>query len=209
MSEFMMSVKGDKVEAWKDGEPIELSKATMDGLLELSARQEALSVESEKIHRKQDSLLRGQADDDDVEVFDWSLYSALIRKARKDMGFKTAEAFSATIYRRTRVKISRDSIYKIEQGKQTPDAMQFMAINMVLYNEPFPGRIVTSCLCPEWVQIMNGGDIPLSWKHGNYRDALEAMGHGEDGDGKHPGVSFVATVTGDSQYLFEDDEIPF
>ena len=47
MSEFMMSVKGDKVEAWKDGEPIELSKSAMDGLLELSARQEALSVESE------------------------------------------------------------------------------------------------------------------------------------------------------------------
>ena len=154
--------------------------------------------------------------DDSFDAFDWSLYSALVRKDRKDKGFKTAEAFSATIYRRTRVNISRDSVYKIEQGKQTPDALQFMAINIALYNEPMPHRITSLCFCPEWDQMIGyEGSFPVEWAHENFRAAA-----GEDASNPYVTAQEVAARVGDDSEYFAnpnpqppssiyDDDIPF
>lgn len=134
-----------------------------------------------------------------LEAFDWGLYSALIRKDRKDLGYRTADAFSATVYRRTRIVISRDSVYKIEQGKQIPDALQFMAINISLYKEPLPSRVIELCYCPEWREIwQNGGEIPISWKYGNFLDAAPVE-HQHDPD--YSPIN-VAVSLGEPRQLF-------
>ena len=79
------------------------------------------------------------------ELFDWPLYGALVRHHRTKAGIKTAAAFSDAVYERTRAKVSRDSIYKIEQGRQVPDAMQFMAINLALFGEVWPVWPLRQC----------------------------------------------------------------
>ena len=104
-------------------------------------------------------------------LFDWSLYGALVKNARRKMGYKTAEAFSATIWRRTRYHISKDTLYKIEQGKQMPDAAQFMAISLVLEKSFYPASIGGICASIEWQGIANGEGIPSVWKRENLAEA--------------------------------------
>lgn len=110
-------------------------------------------------------------------LIDWGLYGALVRNRRIKLGFKTAESFSAPLWQRTRVYISRDALYKIEQGR-TPDAQQFMALNLVLFNDFFPmDRIIRACMSTEWEYIINHNpardrseadplslDLPEAWK---------------------------------------------
>lgn len=116
-------------------------------------------------------------------VFDWALYGALIRHRRNELGIKKAADFSDAVYRRTRVRISRDSIYKIEQGRQVPDAVQFMAVNMALFGQAWPDWRISleQCMSPEWKRYNEeegtGPAIPDEWRVQNLRaDAAGALG---------------------------------
>jgi len=102
----------------------------------------------------------------DFQPFDWALYGMLVRRKRLDLGFRKAEEFAASIWRRTRVHISRDTLYKIEQGNQIPDAEQFMAINLALGRVLFDAPTADLCLSPEWREIV-GSSIPDAWKEDN------------------------------------------
>lgn len=106
------------------------------------------------------------ADREPAVMFDWSLYGMLVRKHRAEKGYKKAEAFSETIWRRTRVDISRDTLYKIEQGRQVPNAEQFMAINMALFGAPINDDLLHLCMSAEWRSISNeeADPIPHEWK---------------------------------------------
>lgn len=110
--------------------------------------------------------------EDKLPVFDWSMYGALVRNARMRLGYRRAEDFSKSIYRRTRGVVSRDTLYKIEQGRQKPDAEQFMALNMALSGNPFYPGITEKCMSPEWYGIMTNGSqhIPNDWKVENLED---------------------------------------
>lgn len=110
--------------------------------------------------------------DNEETMFDWSVYGALIRRARMDLGYRKAEEFSRSIYRRTRVKVSRDTLYKVEQGRQVPDAIQFMAINMALSGDPFYRKLTGMCMSSEWAKIAEHGQtyIPNDWKVENLED---------------------------------------
>lgn len=108
----------------------------------------------------------------DFQPFDWALYGMLLRKKRLDLGFRKAEEFAASIWRRTRVRISRDTLYKIEQGKQIPDAEQFMAINLALSQVLFDTQTADLCLSPEWRGIV-GSCIPETWKEENAEAAWQ------------------------------------
>lgn len=69
--------------------------------------------------------------------FDWRAYGSTVRHARKAAGCRTAAEFSAMIYRRTRLEVSMDALYRIEQGRQQPTPEQFMAINLALFGRLF------------------------------------------------------------------------
>lgn len=106
-------------------------------------------------------------DNDEPMMFDTELYGLLIRKKRIDSGYRRAEDFAKSVYRRTRVRITRDMLYKIEQGRQTPDCVQFMAINLALTGKLFPNELIRLCTSREWSVIDEAGNptsIPFRWK---------------------------------------------
>lgn len=133
---------------------------------------------------------------DEEMPFDWCLYGALVKNWRNRKGYKTAESFSETIWRRTRANVSRDSLYKIEKGKQVPDAVQFMAINMSLFGNPFPGKLVDACFSPEWMGIIKLGAIPRPWKIENTQIA----------EAEDPGLNSIDCVSGHPS--LDEDRIP-
>lgn len=137
-------------------------------------------------------------------AFDWSIYSVLVRNDRRAMGFRRAEDFSASIWRRTHYNVSQETIYKVEQGRQVPDAMQFIAINLALYGEPYPQRVVENCVCPEWRQIAAAhGDIPRAWKVENFRKDA-----GERADDPTLTPEELGREVGDAAGLFENPNAP-
>ncbi len=69
--------------------------------------------------------------------FDWAMYGACVRCRRRAAGCRTAADFSAMLYRRTRLEVSKDALYRIEQGRQQPTSEQFMAINLALFGRLF------------------------------------------------------------------------
>ena len=120
-------------------------------------------------------------------LFDWSLYGALLRHQRSNIGFKAAEAFSAALWRRTRVYISRDVLYRLEQGNQIPDRLQFMALNKAAYGTYFPKQVIKQCMCFEWQAVIKDNDprepdITADWAEENFTDAIKEYGFSEDRD---------------------------
>lgn len=114
---------------------------------------------------------------DAEELFDWTVFGALIRNKRKKKGYKTAEEFSRTIYNRTRFTISAETLYKIEGGKQVPNAMQLMAICMSVSWSPQIGNLFAVCASNEWNEVAAGA-LPDSWKRENsayYATELTAL----------------------------------
>lgn len=78
--------------------------------------------------------------------FDWSLYGTLIRHYRVKIECKNISSFSELIERRTYFKISKDALYRIEQNRQEPTAMQFMAINLTLFGKMYDERLAALIL---------------------------------------------------------------
>ena len=68
------------------------------------------------------------------------------------------------------MKISADTLYKIERGARTPSAEQFMALNMVAFGAINVYEDIQSCLSDEWEFIScsdNCESIPEEWKSEN------------------------------------------
>ena len=117
----------------------------------------------------------------DNELFDWVLYGTLIRYRRTKLGYKKAELFSQTLWRRTRVYLSRDMLYKIEQGRQIPNALQFMALNLALYGLMFPEDVLQQCMSPEFRTLATAYKetatpenpwVPIKWARQNVLEAI-------------------------------------
>lgn len=130
--------------------------------------------------------------------FDWTFYGVLVRKSRMDMGYRKAGDFASTLYRRTRVSMSRDVLYKIEQGRQVPKAEEFMALNIALWGSPCPDAIFGVCASKEWRDIKdaygnwasgqsfpfsydaedspaNAPQLPDAWKKENTQEVLKLL----------------------------------
>lgn len=165
------------VKVFENGEPVELDEATVKSLLALRGRKGGTATDGEAVFSMQSAIYDGSDPQEKFEPWENQLYGALVMNERKKRGFSTAQAFSDAIYRRTRVRIGRDTLYKIEQGRQTPDIRQFFAINIALYHNPFAPKVTTPCICSEWMNIAtNEGEIPMSWRKGNTLDLEEATG---------------------------------
>ena len=147
------------------------------------------------------------AKDETAPMFDWGLYGMVVRKRRIELGYKKAEYFAASIWRRTRFDISRDSLYKIEQGKQVPTGTQVLAINMALYGHPFPDELFDICATRAWKGIARNvrafveeadADyesvdvaefLPETWKRQNFGSGLTEGGYEERLDDNPDGSS--------------------
>lgn len=87
------------------------------------------------------------------ELFNWTVYLALVKERRLQLGYRDAKAFARTIYLRTRVSIPGETYYKIERGKQPLKAMQFMALNIALWGKPWPEKVMNTCMGESWKLI--------------------------------------------------------
>lgn len=116
------------------------------------------------------------------EIFDWSLYGAMVRHERTKRGYKNTEALSDTVFRRTRIRISKDVLYRIEQNRQEPTAMQFLAINLALFNEIWPRyrADMSACLSDEWREYNENEGMPEIWLKTNLAAAFDELGFVSD-----------------------------
>lgn len=89
-------------------------------------------------------------------MFDWKQYGRIVKNARKKAGYDTAEQFAKSLYRRTRIHVCREAMYKIEQGRQKPKVLQFQAINLALFGNPQPSEI-EQCYSKEFLALMQDG----------------------------------------------------
>ena len=71
-------------------------------------------------------------------LIDWEIYGSLIRAYRKKAGYEDIVSFSYALKLRIGLIISKDALYRIEQGRQAPTAEQFVAINIVLFDNALP-----------------------------------------------------------------------
>lgn len=90
---------------------------------------------------------------DNNQLFDWQLYGALIRLERTKQGMYKAALLSDAIYSRTGFRVSKYVLYRIEQNRQEPTAMQFVSINMTLWQTPYPDSNLFQCLSDAWKHI--------------------------------------------------------
>lgn len=150
----------------------------------------------------------------DKHMFDWGLYGAMVRHTRNKLGFTKAEDFGAALWRRTRIYISRDVLYKIEQGRQVPDAMQFMALNLVLFGSYYPElKVIDMCLSSDWEYIEKHNElpnrefnIPENWKEENSKMVAESKNKDKLSSGE------ASRIAEDESNLFVFDwtpDIPF
>lgn len=130
------------------------------------------------LEREHMALMSGDRPGEEFKPWASVVYGSLVKDARRKAGYVKAEDFGRAVWRRTRVYLSRDVMYKIEQGRQDPTVVQFMAINLTLFGAPVPSRVTMPCICPEWIEIAanDGGAIPPEWMEENTRKLEEQTG---------------------------------
>lgn len=67
----------------------------------------------------------------------------------KKMGFKKGEEFAKRIEAEG-VKMNKETLYKIEQGAQVPNAAQFIILNLVAFGEAAPEKVMDLCMGVQW-----------------------------------------------------------
>ena len=68
-------------------------------------------------------------------------------------GYKNMDDFARGLWLRARIKIGKETLYKIEQGKQPPSVETFFGINLVLFGEFLPEKLFCFSVCDEWKAI--------------------------------------------------------
>ena len=110
----------------------------------------------------------------DFDTFDSALWGGIIKVKRKKLKLTSVSDFVEQIWLRTRVLITVNTYYKVEQGKQEPTLKQFMAINFIIFKSFFPpDDVMHLCLSGEWEQLEQLKDdneqiVPDEWAKQNY-----------------------------------------
>lgn len=91
-------------------------------------------------------------------LFDTALFGLLIRRERMNQGFGSLDAFSDEIERVTGMEIPRDTLTRIEGGKQEAKMTQYIAIMLTLYGNIPTARCGTHnptimASCKRWTDI--------------------------------------------------------
>ncbi len=152
-----------------------------------------------------------------IEVIDWNVYGALVRNARMKSGFKKIEEFVNALWFRTRVKVGKDTLYKVEAGKQAPSVEVFFGINLVLFGTYLPERLFNISVCDEWKQISSKYDrdgfnsidpyVPHHWRYENLKDVENSWNEGtnEDVPDRSLTPDECMIITGELFSVFDDN----
>ena len=71
----------------------------------------------------------------------WARYGSMCREARISLGYASARSFCDALRLRMHLKMTKDVLYKVEQGRQVPKAELFIALNIALFGNPLPPNI--------------------------------------------------------------------
>ena len=89
-------------------------------------------------------------------LFDEDKWREVIKARRKELKIPNAAKFVEILWLKTRVKMQKNTYYKIEQGGQKTSLLQFFSINIVLFDDIVPPKnVMSTLLAPEWVEVIN------------------------------------------------------
>ena len=126
-----------------------------------------------------------QPEPDYEPPFKEKVWCNAIKNRRMELGYDKASEFVRTLWYETRVKMHVQSYYKLEQGNQHPTISQFMAINLVLYNDYFPPKeVMQECVSEDFAYVkecLHSSEkdlkciVPEVWGFFNYHDLEEKL----------------------------------
>ena len=83
--------------------------------------------------------------------FEYDVWGAFIRNKRKNLGFIKADEFCKHIQDTLNYYITPQTLLKIERGDQQPSITQFIALNLICDDTPFPSNeMMNVLLCNKW-----------------------------------------------------------
>lgn len=88
--------------------------------------------------------------DDFSPTIDTELYGMLIRRSRLNLGYRKAEDFVEAMKKRTGFELSKDSLYRIESGKNAPNINFMIALNIMTGKPLTDTSLVNMCIPKEW-----------------------------------------------------------
>lgn len=92
-------------------------------------------------------------DEDFEPTIDLTLYGALLKRARLNLGYRRAEDFVDAMKRATGYTVSKDIVYRMESGKKEPTINFVIAMNIMLGLPTTDFSMVEMCMPKEWTDI--------------------------------------------------------
>ncbi|TNU89038.1 helix-turn-helix transcriptional regulator [Eggerthella lenta] len=83
-------------------------------------------------------------------TIDLSLYGALLKRARLNLGYRRAEDFVAAMKCVTGYDVSKDIVYRMENGKKEPTINFMIAMNLMLGLPATDFSMAEMCIPKEW-----------------------------------------------------------
>ena len=108
-----------------------------------------------------------------------------LNSMRKEFGYKNTEEFSRALAEKAGFFVSKDTVYRIESGRQEPGVSYICAVGLTLYGNVFPPSFIDmfrACACENWVRIekgiidrsnelfqqLHGEGVPISVRDGSF-----------------------------------------
>ncbi len=84
-------------------------------------------------------------------TIDTELYGMLIRRSRLNLGFRKGEDFVEALKEVTGLEMSKDSLYRIESGKNAPNINFMIALNIMMGKQLTDTSLIKMCIPKEWI----------------------------------------------------------
>lgn len=94
-------------------------------------------------------------DEDFEPTIDLTLFGALLKRARLNLGYRRAEDFVDAMKKATGYDVSKDIVYRMESGKKEPSVNFIIALNIMMGNSLSDYSMVEMCVPKEWKDIEN------------------------------------------------------
>lgn len=81
---------------------------------------------------------------------------ANLNSMRKEFGYRNTEEFSKALAEKAGYFVSKDTVYRIESGRQEPGISYLCAVGLALYGNIFPpsfSDMLRACACENWAEI--------------------------------------------------------
>lgn len=86
-------------------------------------------------------------------TIDLFLYGALVKRARLNLGYRRGEDFVNAMKRVTGYEMSKDVLYRIENGKREPEVNFMIALNLMMGKIATDTEFIRMCIPQEWQEL--------------------------------------------------------